>query len=596
MRKAQRPSTFSTERKCEILGVLVLGLTALLFLILVTDGFDARTTPNRTLESLLQVPNLLGAPGAAVAGLLALAIGDAAHLLYTITLIWGVMLLTHRPIDRMLTRMLGLLLLTGAMAGLMQIDLIRGAANPPQPGGAFGVFVADRFVALGIGHIGANIVCMTFAFMGILLATDFLFVHALQLLHHGTIHMLRGNLAMFDGAVMLWRRLTARRPVRSVPSAEVDTENDMQTEAAPEEPKPSPAERAPAIVKIHARKSEPEAQPEPLDLPFDAVPEVADTPDAVVEIDVPEPPATEPEIPSEAPPEETALEPITGSGMPVDASAETAEPPKPSPVTAQLDLIRHTGKSSEPKRRIRRKSMADEVEALPPDYEYPRHYTRPPLTMLDEPEERVIENLEERLRATGTLLEETLHTFGIEARVTDVTRGPTITRFELEPAAGIKVSRFLALSDDIALALKAHRVRVEAPIPGKGRVGIEIPNKERDQVLIRELLEGQRFRRGRGKLKLALGKDIEGEVNIADLATMPHLLVAGATGSGKTVCVKALMASLLFQHSPDEMQLMLIDPKMVELSVFNDIPHLITPVVTDPKKAASALSWLIATA
>jgi S-DNA-T family DNA segregation ATPase FtsK/SpoIIIE len=215
------------------------------------------------------------------------------------------------------------------------------------------------------------------------------------------------------------------------------------------------------------------------------------------------------------------------------------------------------------------------------------------MDLLDEPEERVVENLAETLRATSILLEDTLQTFGIEARVTDVTRGPTITRYELEPAPGIKVARFLALADDIALALKAHRIRVEAPIPGKGRVGIEAPNAERDQVLIRELLESQSFKRGKGKLNLVLGKDITGDVKIADLATMPHLLVAGATGAGKTVCVKALLASLLFKNSPDDLQLILIDPKMVELSIFNDIPHLITPVVIDPKKASIALTWLI---
>jgi len=197
------------------------------------------------------------------------------------------------------------------------------------------------------------------------------------------------------------------------------------------------------------------------------------------------------------------------------------------------------------------------------------------------------------LRKTSVLLEKALETFGIEARVTDVTRGPTITRFELEPAPGIKVSRFLALADDLALALKAHGVRVEAPIPGKGRVGIELPNSEREPVMLRELIESRTHRRHGGRLVLALGKDIAGDVIAADLTTMPHLLIAGATGTGKTVCVKSLLASLLFMNTPEQLQLMLVDPKMVELSIFNDIPHLITPVVTDPKKAAAALNWLI---
>ena len=157
------------------------------------------------------------------------------------------------------------------------------------------------------------------------------------------------------------------------------------------------------------------------------------------------------------------------------------------------------------KRRPRRKT-ADLEEELPPDYKYPKRYTKPSMEILDEPECHVIANLQELLRGTSIRLEETLQTFSIEAQVTDVTRGPTITRFELEPAPGIKVSRFLALADDIALALKAHRVRIEAPIPGKGRVGIEVPNDERDPVLIRELLESRFFARGKGKLNLALGK------------------------------------------------------------------------------------------
>ncbi|HQK76093.1 MAG TPA: DNA translocase FtsK, partial [Candidatus Hydrogenedentes bacterium] len=220
-------------------------------------------------------------------------------------------------------------------------------------------------------------------------------------------------------------------------------------------------------------------------------------------------------------------------------------------------------------------------------------YTKPPLSIFDPAPPPVETDLEDHLYATSAVLEEKLKTFGIEAQVVEVTRGPTITRFELEPAPGIKVSRFHALADDIALALRAYRVRVEAPIPGKGRVGIEVPNKDRETVVVRELLESRAFSRSAYALPLALGKGIGGDVHVVDLTAMPHLLVAGATGAGKTICVKTLLASLLVERSPDEMQLMLIDPKMVELSIFNDIPHLITPVVTEAKKAASGLNWLI---
>jgi len=267
------------------------------------------------------------------------------------------------------------------------------------------------------------------------------------------------------------------------------------------------------------------------------------------------------------------------------AAFETA-PKVAEPLSMPLAAV----KRSRPPMPRRKSVIADE---LPPGYVYPKRYTKPSLEIFDLPTPPPIEDWSDELLKTSSILEETLQTFGIEARVTDVTRGPTITRFELEPAPGIKVSRFLSLADDIALALKAHRVRVEAPIPGKGRVGIEVPNKFREPVVIRELLETRQFNKSKCALPLTLGKDIAGEVMVVDMTAMPHLLVAGATGAGKTVCVKTLLASMLSSKTPEELQLMLIDPKMVELSIFNDIPHLITPVVIDPKKAASALSWLI---
>jgi S-DNA-T family DNA segregation ATPase FtsK/SpoIIIE len=213
--------------------------------------------------------------------------------------------------------------------------------------------------------------------------------------------------------------------------------------------------------------------------------------------------------------------------------------------------------------------------------------------MLDLPERSQRTALGKDLRSTSAMLESTLRVFGVEADVVQVTRGPTITRYELEPAPGVKVSKFVSLADDLALALRAHRVRVEAPIPGKGRVGVEVPNEVREDVCLRELLESSAFRQSRSKLTLALGKDIAGDPVVADLGMMPHLLIAGATGSGKTVCVKSIISSMLFNASPDEVEMLMIDPKMVELSIFNEIPHLICPVVTDPKKAAASLDWLI---
>lgn len=191
------------------------------------------------------------------------------------------------------------------------------------------------------------------------------------------------------------------------------------------------------------------------------------------------------------------------------------------------------------------------------------------------------------------ILEETLESFGVKARVTEVSRGPAITRYELQPAPGVKVARIVSLADDIALSLAAPGVRIEAPIPGKAAVGIEVPNKEISMVHVRELLESPDFADSKSKLTIVLGKDIAGNPIIADLARMPHMLIAGATGSGKSVCMNTIITSILFKARPDEVKLIMIDPKMVELNTYNGIPHLISPVVTDPKKAASALRWAV---
>jgi S-DNA-T family DNA segregation ATPase FtsK/SpoIIIE len=189
------------------------------------------------------------------------------------------------------------------------------------------------------------------------------------------------------------------------------------------------------------------------------------------------------------------------------------------------------------------------------------------------------------------ILEETLANFGIRAKVVDVTRGPTYTRYEIQMAPGTKVSKVTGLSNDLAMSLASEGVRIEAPIPGKAAIGIEVPNKARGSVLLRDVLESTEYTNATAPLTVALGKDIEGNAVLADLAQMPHLLIAGATGTGKSVCLNTLVCSVLFKARPDEVKLMLIDPKVVELSAYNGVPHLIAPVLNHPKKAAAALKW-----
>ncbi|MEK7773440.1 MAG: DNA translocase FtsK 4TM domain-containing protein, partial [Deltaproteobacteria bacterium] len=213
-------------------------------------------------------------------------------------------------------------------------------------------------------------------------------------------------------------------------------------------------------------------------------------------------------------------------------------------------------------------------------------FNLPPLSLLDPVAEKSGSVDSKKILETSRILEKKLLDFGIEGRVLEVMPGPVVTMYEFEPAPGVKVNRITNLSDDLALAMKAMSIRIIAPIPGKSVVGIEVPNQERDTILLREMMECPAFVRSRSRLSLALGKDISGAPYVADLARMPHLLVAGATGAGKSVSVNAMILSVLFKATPEEVRFLMVDPKMLELSAYEGIPHLITPVITDPKKAA----------
>lgn len=219
-------------------------------------------------------------------------------------------------------------------------------------------------------------------------------------------------------------------------------------------------------------------------------------------------------------------------------------------------------------------------------------YTLPPYTLLDKPKRAPARETRD-IANNIQKLEQTLKSFGVQARITNVHRGPAVTRYELQPEVGVKVSRIVNLTDDIALALAAKDIRMEAPIPGKAAIGIEVPNEQVSLVTLREVLESAPFHEATSHLTVALGRDISGEPIVADLGKMPHLLVAGATGSGKSVCINSIITSLLFKARPDEVKLIMVDPKMVELSVYNGIPHLLIPVVTDPKKASYALRKVV---
>jgi DNA segregation ATPase FtsK/SpoIIIE, S-DNA-T family len=248
--------------------------------------------------------------------------------------------------------------------------------------------------------------------------------------------------------------------------------------------------------------------------------------------------------------------------------------------------------ASKLKIQIKTKASSEEVKLKTSELKI-GDYHLPSVDLLDAPPVGDTKQIKEDLEACARTLEETLEDFGISAKVTDIIRGPVITRYELEPAAGVKINRIENLSDDIALAIKAQSVRIIAPIPGKGRVGVEVPNLQSTLVCIRDLLTSAEYHKQKSPLTIALGKDITGRSVFGDLDDMPHLLIAGTTGSGKTVCVNTCILSLLFRGSPNDLKFLMIDPKMVELMPFNGLPHLLCPVVTDAKKAAVALNWVV---
>ena len=300
--------------------------------------------------------------------------------------------------------------------------------------------------------------------------------------------------------------------------------------------------------------------------------------------------------PEEVPFEEQPLDFVINRAEPtlkqevLEEVAPAGDPFAPDPATEKKNTRAKKKKSSEEETQ----KATEEVERERKETEHqPKlNYQRPPLSLLKRGKAGGGDS-DAHLRETANKLQQTLYNFGVRVTVTNVSCGPSVTRYELQPEQGVKVSKIVGLADDIKLNLAAADIRIEAPIPGKAAVGIEVPNKETSPVMLRDLLETEEFQKSTSKIAFAAGRDIAGKVVVADIMKMPHLLIAGATGSGKSVCINTLIMSILYKADPDEVKLIMIDPKVVELSVYNGIPHLMIPVVTDPKKASGALNWAV---
>ncbi len=267
----------------------------------------------------------------------------------------------------------------------------------------------------------------------------------------------------------------------------------------------------------------------------------------------------------------------SGEGRPEEAATRTRKTTKKTDAAETGAAVAKIGEEIEDK----------ETEVV-------QKYVFPPITLLERSSGKAKTAPERELKETARKLEETFESFGVAVTVTDVSCGPSVTRYELHPEQGVKVSRITALADDIKLALAAADIRIEAPIPGKSAVGIEIPNKENTMVRLRDLIETEDFEKHKSNIAFAVGKDIGGKTVVTDIAKMPHLLIAGATGSGKSVCINTLIMSIIYKADPADVKMIMVDPKVVELNVYNGIPHLLIPVVTDPKKASAALNWAVA--
>ena len=277
---------------------------------------------------------------------------------------------------------------------------------------------------------------------------------------------------------------------------------------------------------------------------------------------------------------------VINRAMPLSATELIPEPEKE--VSDREDVAKTPGKvkADIPK------EVADVEQTIAQTAILRKEYKFPPISLLKRGSKNAGDS-DAHLKETALKLQKTLQTFGVNVTITNISCGPSVTRYELQPEMGVKVSKIVGLADDIKLNLAAPDIRIEAPIPGKAAVGIEVPNKENSAVMLRDLLESEEFKSSKSKISFATGRDIGGNVVVSDIAKMPHLLVAGATGSGKSVCINTLIMSIIYKAKPDEVKLIMVDPKVVELSVYNGIPHLMIPVVTDPKKAAGALNWAV---
>ncbi len=558
---AERPDPLVARNKgYHITGVVLVALAAFLVLSLATHS--PQDPPNSS-QAGQPAMNRAGWLGAHVSYGLLTAVGHAAYVLPLLSVLWAWNRFRRRPWKPYAARSLGiagiaLFLCVGS--GLLDWSRYTAFAW----GGWLGTWTSAAVLVPFTGRIGSAILLIGLLGVSLVLATD--------------IDPRRWAQAWAE-----WRRRRRSRRARARAEAEHDP-----WEEEPSEPLEGPGRPPAAGEEGPARES-------PMEVSMDAPPERA----------APSPPPEEPQEP-EAPGRPVALmeeDPLPEVVPPEDGAARE----QPLPVVEEPPPSRRVRNGSAGNGRSRPARPAplpggespesgDSASGAAAAKPRPRiRRYRPPGTRLLDPVPADRGQVDrETLLENARVLQEAMANFDVMGKVVEVSPGPVVTRYEVEPAAGVKVGRISALADDLARVMSAEGIRIQAPVPGKSVVGVEIANQSRETVYLREIVESRAFRRDDSELAMALGKTISGETYVTDLARMPHLLVAGATGSGKSVCINTLICSLLLRASPDEVRLLMVDPKVVELTIYNDIPHLLVPVITEPKKAAEALRWAVA--
>jgi len=635
-------------------GIIGLGLLAAAVLLLLAQfSFDKHDVALNTAVPNPEIHNLIGRVGAHVANAGFFAFGAAAYLLPPLLLLIGLVPFMGQ-LQHLRRRWPWCIVLLLCLVGLF--DLFPGAfgrivraINSGYAGGSIGMWLNQYLFKHFLGTVGASVVFLTLYVVGLIYLTNF------ALLDWARSLFLRGEDSAVSGAAVSAEELALQRRAKELEKEakrlqeEVERANKAKSaKVAPADPPTEPERTGPELgadlqpvpepkirdlsvpqakpgdiaVKVRRKEKPAETPAEDLSPSTAAKPSLQRADDAIIikaeevaaatTADIlgndnelpkkpekaPRPVKVEPLVESTKAAESEPVAPSEPLVHIADALAvatteapKSEEPKLTEPATPAPAILDNSGTAPRPRTKPQPKKPKPMTVASVPLI---GNYQVPPLDFLQHPDLTVKPTeSKEDLMANAQLMKNTLAQFEIEVAMGDITKGPTITRYELHPAPGVKLEKITALSNNIAAALKAERINILAPVPGKSSVGIEVPNRVKTKVIMRDLLESEEWKHSKARIPLALGKDVYGTPVIADLADMPHVLIAGSTGSGKSVCINSIVASLLYRFSPDQLRFVMIDPKVVELQQYNALPHLVVPVVTDPKKVILALRWVV---